>query len=72
MSAHDDFLDPDIHLYPGEDNAMVFNAMKDRLKRAMDLVVKFAELKVHTDQFREWKSLSEELYLLQEEIENDI
>ena len=70
-TPQDDFLDPYIHLHSGEDDAMAFNTIKEQRDTAMALLMKFASLKVHPDQFREWKSLSEELYKLQEDVENE-
>lgn len=71
MSAHNDHLDPDIHLWANEDDALAFNTMKEQRDKAMVLMLKFASLKVHRDERDQWKQLAAERWKLEEEIERE-
>jgi len=71
MSAHEDHLDPDIQLWANEDDALAFNTVKEQRDRAMELMLKFASLKVHKDSRDEWKQLAAERWKLEEEIERE-
>ena len=45
--------------------------LESRVTRSMELMLKFASLRVHRDNRDEWKQLAAERWKLEEEIENE-